>query len=211
MYFARTQSAYELTLANLAHASPQGTHTCRHEWSFSFQWMPPTPRFYIGCCECGGWEANTYHSMCLWMKRRKRPTKINYFVALLLLWYRCEDVWNGMHMATESGVCACSFRVTVANKRKDMYVNAAFEISRIRCRAQPNRNHIYVYTFTSVREASHSYQIQRIQLSPSTVILNGWCCMCVNTRVWISCLQNGTWCQYNTQQTTINSIPVLNI
>lgn len=100
-------------------------------------------------------------------------------------------------------------------------------------RSSPHSPHSKcVHTFTSVRNASHScHKCSYIyhHLAPHSHLLPGqelphththtrieWadvyrfilylCIVYVTTRVWISCSQNGTWCQYNTQQTTQNTI-----
>lgn len=129
------------------------------------------------------------------------------------------------HTHTRAHICAggiwCA-RSARRRQQKKSHVNVVFENLRIWCFAGAVPNpfafiHTW-YTFTSVRNASHSchnnniYSVQHQHIQAhihlytignrAEPIAVDWCILYVTTCVWISCSQNGTWCQYNTQQTT---------
>lgn len=136
------------------------THTHAHiEWAFYFNEYRQRPDFTSAHANAVTEQRiQVHHSMWLWMERRKRPTKINYFVALLW-WYRCEDVWMVsvphwvcIRRRNMVEVCVRSFVPSDCSQQKKRHVReCCFENSRIRYRAQPFRNHI-VYTFLHLSE-----------------------------------------------------------
>lgn len=121
------------------------------------------------------------------------------------------------HTHTHEHICAGGIWCARSARRwqqKKSHVNVVFEILRIWCFAGAVPNpfafiHTW-YTFTSVRNASHSCHNkitsilapQPISAHSARSLVVDWCILYVTTCVWISCSQNETWCQYNTQQTT---------